>query len=189
MTFHHATRAAAPALTTTVVAGLAASLLAGCGGAATGPREVSAGTVRSLADLAAPDPADVVLTLEWDGADPVPLSMDELAQMHTVVADVPEPFLDRTVRFQGVPLGDLLAVTGMPEDVTVLHAVALNEYAVDIPVDVADHPGAILATLADGAPIPVDEGGPTRLVLTPEHPDAADEALWIWSLAEVDGRG
>lgn len=174
-----------------LAAAAAVALLAACS-AEPAPRLVRAGTVDSPADLRAPDRADTVLTLTWPGDDgpaSVALSLDQLEQMRTVSADVAEPFLGRTVTFQGVPLGVVLEVAGVPEDVTVLHAVALNEYAVDIPVTVADHPGAILATLADGAPIPVDEGGPTRIVLTADHPDVADEALWIWSLATLEGRG
>lgn len=151
--------------------------------------EVRAGSIRTLADLGAPTDEDVVLTLTWDGADPVRLTLDQIEAMRTVSVEIHEPFLDRTVEFEGVALGELLELTGMPDEVTVLHTVALNEYAVDIPVPAATDPAAILATRADGERIPVDAGGPTRVVLTDDHPDVRDESLWIWSIATVAAPG
>lgn len=180
----HVRRTTGSALATVVVV---VALASGCGSqradaVVTG---VADGTTRSLADLSPADPADVVLTYRPPGSPVVALSIDQLESMTTVSATVHEPFLDRDVVFQGVPVDALLDVLDVGADVTSLHAVALNEYAVDLPVSIADHPGAILATRADGALIPVDQGGPTRIVFTDDHPDAADQSLWIWSLSSL----
>ena len=66
-----------------------------------------------------------------------------------------------------------------------LHTLALDEYAVDLPMSITDVEGAILATRADGALITLDQGGPTRVVRTDSHPQARDESLWIWSLKSL----
>ncbi|WP_336921079.1 molybdopterin-dependent oxidoreductase [Aquipuribacter sp. SD81] len=163
--------------------------LAACGeDAAAAVTTVSAGSVSTVDDVPAPDEDDVVLTFtggatNTDGE--LRLSLAQLESMPTVEATVHEPFLDEDVVFRGVPLEDVLALVDLPDDVDTVHTVAYNEYAVDLPLSVADTPGAILATRADGEEIALEDGGPTRVVFTDEHPAAGDEALWIWSLATV----
>jgi hypothetical protein len=188
---------------TTVRAMLAGTALAivaltasACGGstepaaeAADGVTEVAAGSLTAGDAVPAPAAADVVLSITGGATSNVGselrLTLADLASMHTVEADVYEPFLKRRVRFRGVPLADVLALAGAPDGATALDTVALNEYAVTLPLDVLRHPGAIVATQADGAAIPVDDGGPTRVIFTDDHPDTRDESLWIWSLATV----
>ncbi|NTW39521.1 MAG: molybdopterin-dependent oxidoreductase [Cellulomonadaceae bacterium] len=164
---------------------LAAAALTGCSSTASRATEIRPGTITSLDDLEPVDDADLALTITWDGGEPVRLSIDQLEQMRTVEATIYEPFLKRDVTFQGVELPELLMLTGMPDDLDVLHTVALNEYEVDIPADAAMDDAAILATRADGELIPIDQGGPTRVVLTSDHPDVRDESLWIWSIATI----
>ncbi|RYV52920.1 molybdopterin-dependent oxidoreductase [Pengzhenrongella frigida] len=139
-------------------------------------------TLATLSNLEPPTAADVALTVERADGTLVQLSIPQLEALHTVSAELYEPFLDTRVTFQGVPLRDLFAFLEIPASATQLHTVALNEYEVYLPVSIADDPEAILATRADGELIPLDEGGPTRVVLTDDHPQAHDESLWIWSL-------
>lgn len=80
-----------------------------------------------------------------------------------------------------MPLQDLLDVAGAPRDFTAIDSAAYNEYAVTLPATILRHAGVVLATRADGETIPLDKGGPTRIVFTDSHPDAKNESLWIWS--------
>ncbi|GIG28366.1 molybdopterin-dependent oxidoreductase [Cellulomonas marina] len=179
-------RARPRALLVLCLAGAAVAGLASCSdGTSAQVHAVSAGTVVEVADLTTPAAEDVVLTVEGTSSGTVTLSMADLEAMPTVEAEVYEPFLEERVTFRGVALAELLRVVGVPQDATVLHSLALNDYAVDVPLTVADHPGAVLATRADGEPIPLEEGGPTRLVLTDDHPDTRDQSLWIWSIASL----
>lgn len=148
---------------------------------------VSEGTVRSAADLPEDPDGEVVLTVSGgpDGQR-VELTLEQLAALRTVTAELYEPFVDERLEFTGVPLRDLAALVGAGDDGAGLDAVALNEYAVEIPADVTRSDGAFLATLEGGEPIPVEEGGPTRVVLADDHPRARDETLWIWSVATLD---
>ncbi|MGV8965886.1 MAG: hypothetical protein ACOH2F_06365 [Cellulomonas sp.] len=142
-------------------------------------------TIATAADLRPPVPAEVALTVDYADGTSVQLSIAQLEALRTVSARVHEPFVNRDIVFEGVPLSDLFTFLRIPQSVQKLHTLALNEYAVDLPMSITDVEGAFLATRADGALIPLDEGGPTRVVLTNDHPQAQDESLWIWSLKSL----
>jgi hypothetical protein len=163
---------------------LTVGMLAGCSGASdqSPVTVVHEATIDTVANLAPPVAADVALTIEHADGTTVQLSIAQIESLRTVSATLHEPFVDQDITFEGVPLRDFFDFIGIPKSVTTLHTVALNEYAVDLPTSIADVEGAILATRADGKLIPVDQGGPTRVVLTDDHPQAKDESLWIWSL-------
>lgn len=142
-----------------------------------------------VADLEQPAAEDVVLTVRGGASnsdDGLQLSLEQIESIGTVEVSVYEPFVDEDITFTAVPWETVLELADLPEDVETLHTVAYNEYEVDIPVSVGDSPGAYLATRADGEPIPVADGGPTRVVFTDEHPEHDDESLWIWSIAVIE---
>jgi DMSO/TMAO reductase YedYZ molybdopterin-dependent catalytic subunit len=45
--------------------------------------------------------------------------------------------------------------------------------------------GILLATKVDGARIPVDEGGPIRLVFPADSTVGKNTDLWIWSIDSI----
>lgn len=168
------------------VATLAVTALAACSPDEPTLEVVSEGTVRTVADLASLEGGEPLLQLVGADGTSVDLSREHLDAMRTVSAELYEPFVRERVTFTGVPLSDLFAMLGDLDPEGTVHAVALNEYSVEIPVSVTREDGAFLATLEDGEPIAVEDGGPTRVVFTDDHPDTANETLWIWSLASLD---
>lgn len=189
----HTRRPAATALTLLALAVIALAV-AGCGGskksgsAATPSKaisEVAAGTLKAGDTVPVPAPADVALTITGgtakDTGGTLALSIAQLESMRTVEATVYEPFLKRNVTFRGVPLQDLLDLAGVPDGFSKIDSVAYNEYAVTLPATILRHQGVVLATRADGKLIPLDKGGPSRIVFTDDHPDTKNESLWIWS--------
>jgi len=95
----------------------------------------------------------------------------------------------REVFFEGVLLKQLLAVAGLDPEVTALNAVALNDYAVEIPItDVENYP-VLLATSVERERMTVERYGPTRIIY-PYHAFALDETVydprWIWQLATIE---
>ena len=176
-----------------VTLGLVALLVTGCGGSGSSGKvpgadsltQVSAGSIAPGAVIPAPAGSDVVITITGGSATnagkELRLSLAQLESMRTVTATVYEPFLKRNVTFQGVPLQDLLDIAGAPGDFTEIDSAAYNEYAVTLPATILRHAGVLLATRADGETIPLDKGGPTRVVFTDTHPDTKNESLWIWS--------
>jgi hypothetical protein len=91
-------------------------------------------------------------------------------------------------RFTGIPLATLLEAVGA--EGRTLRAVALNDYAVEIPVSDAVAGGPVVAYAMDGAAMSVRDKGPLWIV----YPYDAD-AVWrteviyarsIWQLSEVE---
>lgn len=179
----------APQIGTVLVPVLALTLAAsGCSQDAAAEESAPAPAVE-VADLDEPAAEDVVLTIRGGASnsdDGLKLSLEQIESIGTVEVSVYEPFVDEDITFTAVPWETVLELVDLPDDVETLHTVAYNEYEVDIPVAVGDSPGAYLATRADSEPIPVADGGPTRVVFTDEHPEADDESLWIWSIAVVE---
>jgi hypothetical protein len=98
-----------------------------------------------------------------------------------------EPWTKQNTAFRGVWLQDLLAVAGVKADATKLHFVALDDYTVDLTMADIRAGGILLATRAgDGSALPIDKGGPTRIVFLNGVKSGANADQWIWSLKAID---
>ena len=77
-------------------------------------------------------------------------------------------------------------------DGTVLRATALNDYAVDIPVEDCERYPVILALTRDGAPLSRRDMGPIWIVYPrddfPELQVETVNARWVWQLTELEVR-
>jgi hypothetical protein len=98
------------------------------------------------------------------------------------------PWTTGVVAFTGVELKDLLAAIGARG--RTLHCIALNDYAVDIPVADAVKGGPIVAYLSDGKPMSVRQKGPLWIVYpydaTSEYRSETVYARSIWQLIRID---
>lgn len=81
------------------------------------------------------------------------------------------PWLDGMSTFRGPALLDVLNYLGAAGET--LHATALNDYAIDLPVSDAKEHGVILAIELDGAPLTVRDKGPVWVI----YPYSDDERL------------
>jgi hypothetical protein len=180
-----------------VVAG-ALAVAAGCGddGGTAGGAPAGATATAAVGTRTAPPPAPsgpAVLEVSGDvappgGGDRVVLDRAGIEGLGATRIELYEPFRKRRTAFRAVPLAAVLDAAGVPATGTV-HAVALNDYSVDIPVEVARAEGTYLATATgDGAAIPVAAGGPVRVVFLDGARGADVENYWIWSLATMVAR-
>mgnify|MGYP001500240239 CR=1 FL=1 len=166
------------------------------------PWPVAAALVLLLTAVAAPrgraveEPARrVILTvtgaLDRAGADgSVDLTLEELERLGTVELVTTTPFTRGPVRFTGVLLRRLLEAVGARGDV--VHATALNDYMVEIPRADAARYDVVLATRADGEPLPVRAKGPLWVVYPwSRHPEL-DSPLYgarsIWQVRSLEIR-
>lgn len=89
-------------------------------------------------------------------------------------------------RFEGVLLRDLMAAVGA--EGRVLRAVALNDYAVDIPADDAVY-DVLVAYRMNGAAMSVRDKGPLWIIYpVSQHPDLAGpgtDGKMIWQLRDI----
>lgn len=144
-------------------------------------------TVRS-AELtpgaALPDVAEPVIVVDGPGGD-VASDMDTLERLGTVKATVCERWFNRDVTFEGPWISDVLNIADVSGQGRVqLHA--LDDFEVSFDRSDLRAGDALLAIRADGAPIPVADGGPARLVFLDDTTEiGADEQNWIWNLDAI----
>ncbi|MGX6607314.1 molybdopterin-dependent oxidoreductase [Micromonosporaceae bacterium Da 78-11] len=97
-----------------------------------------------------------------------------------------EPWTKADMEFRGVWLKDIVAVAAVPADATRLHITALDDYTVDLELADVRAGGILLATRAgDGSSIPIDEGGPSRVVFLDGVAAGANADQWVWSVKEI----
>lgn len=128
------------------------------------------------------DITGAVATMNGTGAARFDLAMlDALPQRETVTET---PWYDGPQTFSGPLLRDLLAAVGATG--SMLRVVAINDYAVDIPMsDAADFP-VILASRRGGEPMPVRDKGPLFVVYPfDEVPTLVNETYFARSAWQV----
>jgi hypothetical protein len=108
-----------------------------------------------------------------------------LDTLPTRSATLYEPFVKKDVQFTGIPMSELLGRAGISEQATKVQLHALDDYKVDFQVADLMAPGVLLATRADGAPIPIAKGGPVRLVFPPDSTVGKNKDFWIWSIDSI----
>jgi hypothetical protein len=190
--------------------GVAAALLglaAGCGGspttdAAPVPQKAASaavGNIISQASLkpgqAVPRPAQKpVLTLTGkisaaNKGDDVVLDLRTIERLGVVQVRMYEPWAKQNMAFRGVWLQDLLAVAGAGSNATRLQITALDDYKAELTMDEVRTGGILVATRAgDGSLIPIDKGGPTRILFMDGVKAGANPDQWVWSLKTIDVR-
>lgn len=133
-----------------------------------------------------PAPVDeVVLTVtpaEETGHVAVDLDLGTVARLAQYELEVYEPFVERRVMFTGVRPRDLLTLTAPGSAARQVELLALDDYQITVDGEALMSEHVLLATHADGQPIPVDEGGPVRLVFSDDAPQSEETDLWIWSV-------
>jgi hypothetical protein len=119
--------------------------------------------------------------LEFDAA-----SLDRFGVLKVGVY---EPWVKKDMEFQGVWLADVLAGARADPGARTLHFTALDDYQIDLSTAEVTRGDIFLATKrGDGTPIPIEEGGPTRIVFTGVGAADVSADLWIWSLKTIDVR-
>lgn len=134
-------------------------------------------------DVAGPGLDDVVLTVKGDTT--VDFLLRDLDNFEPVETTVIEPFVLREITFKGIYLEDVLSAAGVPPN-ALIDTVALNEYRYSDEVSALINARAILAYLADGEPIPFDEGGPLRIVFHEDSFYFSELSAWNWSLRTIE---
>lgn len=136
--------------------------------------------------------ADPAAVLEVDGriAPPSPrsLTLAEIEGFGASALVTHTPWTNGPQHFAGITLERLLTVLGA-HGVT-LRAVALNDYAVSMPIAETVADGAFLATRIGGAPMPVRARGPLWLVFPwsarPELENALARQRSIWQIRRIE---
>jgi len=183
------------------------SLTAACGGAAAtgaveGPKEAGQATSTATqvepatlrAGQAVPLTTEPILAvrgniLNTNDGDALQLGTDTLDRLGVLKVRLYEPWAKKRLSFQGVWLADVLRVARVEKSARGVHLVALDDFSVDLTMAEIDAGGIFLATKSkDGSPIPIDQGGPTRIVFMDGVKSGASADQWIWSLKDISVR-
>lgn len=100
---------------------------------------------------------------------------------------VEDPFEKEERTFTGVLMRDLLDVWQVPSDATSLNVTALNDFQIDIPINlVRDYP-VIFALQQDGEYMTSDYRGPAMLVFPYDHYDfdIGTDSYWVWQIKTI----
>lgn len=159
---------------------LAAAALSGCSGATA---ELPDGSLPAAFDDGVPEPTgEVVLTVVTDDAEH-DWDVATLAELPEQDLRITEPFVDEEHTYTGPLLGDVLRASGVDlaagDTVEVL---ALDDFVADLALDGETLDGLVLAHAEDGDPIPIEAGGPIRLVFPPDNPAGENPNNWVWSV-------
>ncbi len=162
--------------TTTRMGVIAASilLLAGCSAPAEAPAPTTSADESAYGGFAIDPPADDEVVLKIEAGRTVDFTYAELQALATVEIEIFEPFVEQRQSFTGVPLAELLGAADVAADARI-ETVALNDYRY----------AALLAVLRDGELIPMDQGGPIRIVFAEDSPAYELLDAWNWSLRSI----
>ncbi len=174
------------------VAAATSLLLTGCGDEEAQTPGAQAEVVQegeALAEVPAPE-GDPVLwvhgaTGEANDGEAIAFDLATLERLRLEEWTVYETFVDADVTFRGVPLAFLLDVVGVPADATEVVLVALDDYEIALTIEDARSGDALVATRDTGEAIPLDAGGPIRLVFADGTDLAQNPDLWIWSIRDL----
>ncbi len=102
---------------------------------------------------------------------------------------VTDPFEQRSIRYRGVLMRDLLALWQVADDATMVQLTALNDYKIAIPVAEFYQYPILFALQADGVYMQPDYRGPAMLVYPVDQYQfelLAVQRKWIWQIKAID---
>ena len=112
-----------------------------------------------------------------------------LDELGLVQVDVYDPWVKKEIRLRGTWLQDLIEVAEPTSGAQTVHFKALDDYQIDLSLADVRAGGILLATRAgDGSPIPIQDGGPARIVFVGDVPAGASADQWIWNITMIDVR-
>jgi len=153
------------------------------------PIAVAATLVFTLATTSLPALAEPILTVKSTGSDrPIALERADLDQLPREVVRTRTIWTEGLVEFEGVSLATLVAELGLTAEE--LSFVALNDYAVTIPLSDAVEGGPIIADRMNGEPMSVRDKGPLWVIYPfDSNPDYQAEKYYarsIWQLHRIE---
>jgi hypothetical protein len=164
---------------------LAGVLVAGCGTTeptAVAPQVTAAADANLVLEPASSKPLVVFKGLV-NGGRPLRADLSSFDALPTQTLTVVEPFVKKSMTFEGVGFADLLNAAKATGTSLTVHAA--DDYEVTFDAAMLQDEGALLATHVDGKPIEVRSGGPVRMIFPASSKAGKDTDLWVWSVDQV----
>lgn len=154
---------------------------------------ITEGTLNAESEI--PQPAqEIILTVTGKIGAPnegesIVMDLPTIESLGIVEYTVQDPFEEVETVYQGVLMRDLLDLWQVSESATTLDILALNDYRVEVPLDIVRDYPVIFALQQNGAYMTPDYRGPAMLVFPYEEYDferPATDAYWIWQIKAVE---
>lgn len=168
------------------------AILFACGGDATGssslPEDVE--KISAGEDNVALPSREGKRVLTISGAlsaprNPLQLDMAAIENLPLYEASVYEPFLKKNMSFRGVMLDELVAAADAEDSASEVRMTALDDYVVSLSLDEINSSPILLATESEGKRIPIEEGGPIRIIFLSDDRSGSNSDMWIWSVTQM----
>ncbi|MHB1090640.1 MAG: molybdopterin-dependent oxidoreductase [Ilumatobacteraceae bacterium] len=130
-----------------------------------------------------PQPGEPILQVDVHG-DVTEFSLESLKKLPATTVELFEPFIMVRSSFTGVSLEDLFDAVGIKADDKV-DTVALNEYRYTNTAKEFTASDGLLAYEQNGQPIPMDRGGPIRIVFPDTTPLSSVLDAWNWAISSI----
>jgi hypothetical protein len=117
------------------------------------------------------------------------LDQTELDKLGLLEMSVNDPWAKQRIALQGMWLRDLVDMARPDAGATSLRLVALDDYQTDLTLaDVRDQSIFLATRTGDGAVLPIEDGGPTRIVFADGLADRFSPDMWIWNIETIEVR-
>jgi hypothetical protein len=132
-----------------------------------------------------PGPNDAILKVSGGTAGTVTYTLSQLESIGSLqTVTIYEPFRKTNETFKAVALKDVLSAAGI-SDSQFIDTLALNNYKYDDLAGKFTASDALIATEVDGKQIPIDQGGPIRIIFKDGTPESTNLDAWNWSLMQI----
>lgn len=111
-------------------------------------------------------------------------SLESLERLPVKTVELFEPFIQARSSFTGISLADLFGAVGI-EDAESVSTIALNDYRYINTAGEFTASYGLLAYKQNGKSIPMDRGGPIRIVFPDGTPFANVLDAWNWALSSI----
>ncbi len=129
----------------------------------------------------------IILTVDGAVKAKTDFTLAEIEALGMATITTTTPFHDGVQTFEGVPLTKLMAAVGAHGDTA--RVVALNRYAMEIPISDFARYGVILASRRNGAPMEVKDKGPLFVIYPYDSsPDLKTETYYgrsVWQVRTI----
>jgi len=117
------------------------------------------------------------------------LDQTELDKLGLLEMSVNDPWAKQRIALQGMWLRDLVDMARPDAGATSLRLVALDDYQTDLTLaDVRDQSIFLATRTGDGTALPIEDGGPTRIVFADGLADRFSPDMWIWNIETIEVR-
>jgi hypothetical protein len=141
-----------------------------------------------------PKKDDIILTISGkinatNQGNTLQLDRQSIEKLQVVEYQIFDLFEKKQVTFQGILLTDLIALSQPAKEAKTLTISAINDYQIDIPINVLPDAQILFALKQDGQYMQMNYRGPAMLIVPPDQDKLifpnSRSSYWIWQIKSI----